>query len=214
MMTAPPSFAPVAPVAELLGDLRALAEHLGHPADAAATPLPLSLAAVNSPARLRQFLGNFGRQILASREWPLIVRSHDLARRGMARELVALDLEWTATASTLGFAEASFRVGRRQLSRLRPLKDQRVIGKYLAAVEAGEAWGWHPVVYGLVLAVFNLPLRQGLMNYATQTLGGFTDAAVLAHRLNEAECAAVLAEFAGTLPAALPPLPDTALFLA
>ena len=203
-----------AEAAELLGDLRALAEHLGRPTDSGVAVAAPQFAFVNTPAALRQFLTAFCRDTLAAHEWPLILRAYDLARHGMARELVALDREWTATASKLDFAKASFRVGRRQLIRLRPLRDQRVIGKYLAAIEAGEAQGWHPLVYGVVLAVFNLPLRQGLVNYATQTLSGFADAAAQAHRLNEAECTAVLNDIFAKLPAALPSLPDTALFAA
>ena len=118
------------------------------------------------------------------------------------------------TARRQDFAESSFRVGRRQLAKLRPLRDQRVAQKYLAAIEAGEAHGWHPLAYGVVLAVFNLPLRQGLVNFAAQTLGGFADAAVNTHRLPERDCAAVLDEVCAALPASLPPLPDAALFAA
>jgi urease accessory protein UreF len=211
MMTVPQA---AAHAAELLGDVRALAGQIGEPAGGAVAPVPASLARVDSVTALRSFLSDYHRDVFSAREWPVIIRVHELARTGQARELAALDREWAVTAKRQGFAEASFRVGRRQLAKLRPLRDQRVVTKYLAAIEAGEAHGWHPLAYGIVLAVFNLPLRQGLVSYAAQTLGGFVDAAIRGHRLPERECVSVLDEICAALPASLPPLPDALLFAA
>lgn len=203
-----------APVTEVLGDVRSLAEHVGRADEQALVPATGTWDTCRSVPALRATLTSHGRDVLAAQEWPVILRAYDLARVGKARELVALDREWGLTAPLRNFSEASFRVGQRQLNRLRPLRDQRVVQKYLAAVEAGEARGWHPLVYGIVLAVFNLPLRQGLMNFAAQTLGGFADAAIEAHRLPEEECVRLLDEICSTLPASLPPLPDAGLFAA
>ncbi len=36
----------------------------------------------------------------------------------------------------------------------------------------GQAHGWHTLVYGIMLAVYSWPLRQGLMHYARETMGG------------------------------------------
>ena len=115
-----------------------------------------------------------------------------------------LDREWTTWQHDVAFAEASFRVGQRQLNKLRPLRHERVVQRYAAAVEAGEARGWHPLVYGVTLAVFNLPLRQGLVNYAAQTLGGLVDSAERRHRLPTDDCQALLDEANGRLPLVLP----------
>ena len=54
-----------------------------------------------------------------------------------------------------------------------PLRDERVVQRYLAAVESGEAHGWHTLVYGLTLVVYSLPLRQGLLGYAHQNHARF-----------------------------------------
>jgi hypothetical protein len=59
------------------------------------------------------------------------------------------------------------------LKRFRPLKDHRVVQRYLRAVESAEAGAWHTLVYGLVLSVYSLPLRQGLFDYARHTFSGF-----------------------------------------
>ena len=85
------------------------------------------------------------------------------------------------------FAAASRLVGHTQLQRLRPLRDQRLVQRYLAAVELNEANGWHTLVYGVTLAVYSLPLRQGLFGYAQQTTRGFIQAAARPLKLAEAE---------------------------
>jgi len=89
------------------------------------------------------------------------------------------------------FAKASFRVGQAQLKKLRPLRDERLAQRYLRAVEAGQANGWHTLVYGVTLAIYSLPLRQGLLGYSHQTTRGFIYAAARPLRLSERTCRAV-----------------------
>ncbi len=201
-------------ISEVLGDVRSLAEQVGRADERAVVPATSSWATCRTVLALQATLTAHSREVLSAQEWPVIVRAFELARAGQARELIALDREWGTSAAQRSFSEASFRVGQRQLNRLRPLRDQRVVQKYLAAIDAGEANGWHPLVYGVVLAIFNLPLRQGLMNFATQTLGGFVDGAIQEHGLPEAECIRLLDEVCAGLPASLPPLPNAALFAA
>ena len=209
-----PAIRPDPDAAGFLGDVRSLVAQIGRSDGDDAAPLPVASSRVDTVPALRAFLTAYRQDVFVSKEWPVIVRAHSLASAGQARELIALDREWSIQARRQEFSEASFRVGQRQLGKLRPFKDQRVVQRYLAAIEAGEAHGWHPLAYGVVLAVFNLPLRQGLVNYAVQTLGGFVDAAVHSHRLPERGCAAVLDEVCAALPSGLPPLPDSALFAA
>lgn len=116
-------------------------------------------------------LARFRDQVLCGLEWPVILKAAELARRGYHRELLELDARF-GQGLPPGIAEASRCVGRRQLSRLRGLRDQRVVRRYLDAIEDGRARGWSPIVYGLVLAVFGIPLRQGLVHYATAVLRG------------------------------------------
>jgi urease accessory protein UreF len=82
-------------------------------------------------------------------------------------------------------------VGQAQLRKLRPLRDERLIQRYLRAVEAGQAHGWHTLVYGVTLAIYSLPLRQGLLGYSHQTTRGFIYAAARPLRLSERTCRAV-----------------------
>ena len=86
------------------------------------------------------------------------------------------------------FASASQRVGRAQLQKLRPLRDERMVQRYLAAVEGGQAHGWHTLVYGMTLVLYSLPLRQGLLGYAQQTTRGFIHAAARGLQLKESAC--------------------------
>ena len=96
-------------------------------------------------------LAGFRDALVCGLEWPAIVRAAELARLGHHRELLELDRAF-GSGLPAHLAKASCCVGRRQLARLRSLRDQRTIQRYLDAIEAGEAKGWNPVVYGVVLA--------------------------------------------------------------
>ena len=52
---------------------------------------------------------------------------------------------------------------------------------------AAAADRWHTVVYGVILAVYSIPLRQGLMQYGELTLRGFVQAAGRSLRLDAAQ---------------------------
>lgn len=195
----------------LMGDVRGLADQLASPDLTALASWPPSLAAVTSLDALRRFVGAQATEVIAAREWPVILKAWQLTREGRAREVLDLDVAWGREVGQADFAGASFQVGRRQLSKLRALQHERVIQKYLAAIETGAARGWHPIAYGVVLAVYNLPLRQGLMHFATQTLTGLVTAAERAHRLPAAECQQLLDDVCVLLPAHLPALPGLSL---
>jgi urease accessory protein UreF len=119
------------------------------------------------------------------------------------RELVVLDQQLAAEPILRDFAAASRRVGRCQLQKLRPLRDQRLVQRYLHAVEAGRAHGWHILVYGLTLAVYSLPLRQGLLGYAHQTTRGFIYSAARMLRLSERQCRELFDDLCARLPEAV-----------
>lgn len=188
----------------MTGDPRILTSRLGSPAlvnaDTALGCVPTG-GLPTTPETLRTFLEQYRDDVLSPKELPTMLRAQDLAFSGKARELVALDQEWGMTAATLRFAEASVAVGRRQLGRLRPMQDMRVIQKYAHAVESGAAQGWHVIVYGIALAVFSVPTRSGLLHYAQQTLGGFLDSAPTSHRLTEGSKREVWRELDASLPA-------------
>jgi urease accessory protein UreF len=160
------------------GEFSALLRQIGSPdgfSDGLAARLPSG--EIQSGNRLRDFLEGFQTQVLVPLEMPVICRARSHAALGHARELIALDRELGAKPLWPPFASASRRIGRAQLERLRPLRDERTVQRYLAAVEAGEAAGWHTVVYGLTLAVYSWPLRHGLFIYARETLSGLAQAA-------------------------------------
>jgi urease accessory protein UreF len=119
------------------------------------------------------------------------------------RELVALDREIATEPVLQHFASASRRVGRCQLQKLRPLRDERVVQRYLQAVEAGAAHGWHTLVYGLTLAVYSLPLRQGLLGYALHTTRGFIHGAARPLRLSTQQNQDLLDGLSSALPGAV-----------
>lgn len=192
--------------AELLGDAHPLLDQLGSPDELALDSRvtdALVFTTVRDLASLRRFLDEYRDRVLVPVELPIIVAAYQHASRGEARELVALDQKLKSAGVMKDFALASCRVGQRQLSKLRPMRDQRLVQRYLAAIEAGEARGWHTLVYGVSLAMFSLPLRQGLQNYIEQTTRGFIERAAGGLRLRETDCDALAAEHFVAAPAAV-----------
>jgi urease accessory protein UreF len=189
--------------AEWLGDAHPLVEQLGS-ADGLASlhTLALSLRApIACRPALRTFLESYREQILLPHELPAIQKAYDLCSRNELRELVAFDQQLSGEPTLQNFSAASHRVGQAQLQKLRPLRDERVVQRYLQAVEKGEARAWHTLVYGLTLMVYSLPLRQGLLGYAHQTVRGFIQAAARSLKLTEADCRELFEEICEPLPA-------------
>src|SRR5208337_3951997 len=174
--------------AEWLGDWHPLAEQLGS-ADGllefGSVSSLLRLPPVRDLASLRKFLEDYQSQILLAHELPVIQRAHGHAARQEVRELVALDRRLAEEPILQNFASASRRIGRVQLQKLRPLRDQRLVQRHLQAVETGQAHGWHTLVYGVTLAIYSLPLHQGLLGYAHQVTRGFIYSAAQMLRLSE-----------------------------
>lgn len=196
---------PDAALARLTGDPHPLTRQLFAPPDAAwaAAAVCALPPTVRDVPTLRGFLTWYRTELLGPVELPLIRRAFDHARQYQIRELLELDAGLRAEPRFQAFAAASRAVGRAQLWRLLPLRDQRPVRRYWQAVEDGRAHGWHVLVYGLVLAVFSLPLRPGLLSYSRQTLAGFVGAAGGALRLSAGECSRLWAAEVEFLPPAV-----------
>ena len=190
--------------AEWLGHWHPLTAQLGS-ADGivalAALTAALNLPPIANLASLRQFIRAYHAQILQPIELPAILRAFHYTSRFELRELIAFDQELTACPELQPLAGASQRVGRWHLEQLRPLRDDRFVRRYLAAVEEGRACAWHTLIYGLTLSVYSLPLRQGLVSYAAQTTRGFIQLGVAGLGCSEAECRSLFDEFCGKVSA-------------
>jgi urease accessory protein UreF len=191
--------------ADLLpGEFSALLRRIGLPdgfSDGLAARLPPG--EINPGNGLRDFLEGYQSHVLVPLELPAITRARSHAALGHARDLIALDRELGAQLVLPAFASASRRVGRAQLERLRPLRDERAVQRYRAAVEAGEAAGWHTVVYGITVAVYSWPLRHGLLTYARETLSGLALAACGPPVFAGPACRQILQSLLLRLPAAI-----------
>lgn len=152
---------------------------------------------------LRAAIHRHQSEVLFRYEWPAVLAAWHCASRNEARELIALDQALNREPRLAPLAAASQRIGRLHLKRLRPLRDQRVVTRYLAALDRGEAAGWHMLVYGLLLHVYSLPLRQGLLHFARQTTEGFIAAAAERTELREDDGRTLLAETEAVWPAQL-----------
>jgi urease accessory protein UreF len=164
----------------LLGELRGLLAQLG----AAESLVNLSAAAdalaqpeLPSWEVFGEFISTYKTKVLYQHELSAIYRAYLHGRSHESRELVSLDQQLENVRTLRPFSQASRRIGETQLKALAALRGERVAAKYYAAVQEGRANGWHTLVYGLTLAVYSIPVRQGLVGYATQILRAYIHAA-------------------------------------
>lgn len=188
---------------QMLGEWHPLVEQLG----SSEGMLPLASASemlrlprVANLDSLVEFLETYKTRILIPVELPAILRAFLHASRHETRELIAFDRSLVDEVLLHDFAAASQRVGANQLRRLRPLRDHRLLQRYLKAVEAKRACGWHTLVFGITLSVYSLPIRQGLVFYERQTLRGFIHASSHSLHLSIRECRQILDQLCSDLP--------------
>ena len=194
---------------ELLGEWHPLADQLGSTEGLIALSTAshsLKLNNVDSRSSLLRFLEAYQSQILIPYELPAIQRAFRHASRNETRELIAFDQELAAETALKCFANASRRVGQAQLKRLRPLRDHRLLQRYLRAVDDGLCHSWHTLVYGVTLSVYSLPVLQGLNSYEKQTLLGFMHAVSRSLRLSENDCRDLLQELSPCFPRPAEPI--------
>jgi urease accessory protein UreF len=144
------------------------------------TPRPESTQAV------QRLLDRYTERLLSPIELPAVRDAYHHVARGEIRELVRLDRRLRQALGDAALADASRHLGRLQLRRLRPLRS-RPLQRYLEAVEAGQAPGCHVVVFGVLLALFSLPLRQGLAHYALRTQHALLESSLLSLRFTAAD---------------------------
>jgi urease accessory protein UreF len=171
----------------LLGDLSPLLEQIGSPAgmSALASTSAFPRTRISSLPEFEQFLSNYTVEVLARVDIPVIEDAYRMTSSNQLRELIASDRLLAENSHVKHFASASRKSGQAQLLRLRPLKDNRFVQRYLDAVERGEANGWHTIAYGVNLAVYSLPLRQGLHGYTSQITQSFIRSASRDLRLKD-----------------------------
>lgn len=182
---------------------RGLAERLGSAQELTSlshSAYAHQLTRIHSLPALREFLERYRDEVLAPHELRCIARAAEYAGQNHLKELLALDEELGRSEQVQEFQLASRHVGKRQLNRMRPMKDLRVLQRYRDAVNEGKAYGWHTLVYGLVLSTYSIPVRQGLLHYGRQTLGGFIQSAARPLDLSEDACIDLQNELSLSLP--------------
>jgi urease accessory protein UreF len=188
---------------ELLGEWHPLVEQLGSTeglVSLASASSALQSSAVTNRSSLLSFLEAYKSRILVPFELPAILRAFLHASRNETRELISFDQQMAREPLLRELTRASRRVGQYQLGRLSPLRDHRLLQRYLRAVRQGRAHGWHTLVFGLTLSIYSLPVRQGLVFYERQTLRGFLYTGAAALRLSHRDCARMLDQICSDLP--------------
>lgn len=190
-------------VEELLGEWHPLVDQLGFSdgmLSLGSASAALQLPRVTTVFALESFLESYKSSILIPLELPAILRAFRHATRNETRELVTFDQQLAGVGLMPVLARASQRTGQHQLRRLRPLRDHRLLQRYLRAVDEGRAHGWHTLVYGLTLSVYSMPVLQGLAFYERQTLLGFLNAAARHLHLTCRDCRRILGELLADVP--------------
>ena len=118
--------------------------------------------------------------------------------------LIALDESLAGThPEWLQLAPASQRFGTDHLKRLQPLRDERVVQRFLDATRKGRAGANHPVVFGLTMAVFSIAPRQGLADYAQSALEAVVATAAGKLNLTQADRDDLIGRSQASLPEAI-----------
>lgn len=188
---------------EFLGEWHPLVRQLGSSEgllSLGSTSKELKLPRVRDRKSLRHFLECYKSEVLIPFELPAILRAYLHSTRNETRELIAYDQELAEEAALKPFQRASWRMGQFQLTQLRPLRDHRLLQRFIRAVEEKRAHGWHTLVLGMTLAIYSLPVRQGLTFYERQTLRGFLYAASRKLSLSVHECRVILNDLCSDVP--------------
>lgn len=160
-------------------------------------------APITNLQALAVFIETYLEQVLVPIELPAIYHASLHACHNQCRELIALDRAVARQLVVPQFASASRHVGQMHLQRLRPIRGERLLQRYIHAVDEGQATGWHTIIYGITLALYSLPPRQGLMHYAYRTMAGFVRAAACSLQLTQADCRQIVENMCSDLPPAI-----------
>ena len=148
----------------------------------------LGTARVGTVLELSVLLERYRVTLLEPVELPAVATAHRHAPRGEVLQLIALDESLAGShPEWLQLAPASQRFGTDHLKRLQPLRDERVVQRFLNAAREGCAPANHPVVFGLTMAVFSIAPRQGLADYAQSALEAVVATAAGKLKLTQAD---------------------------
>jgi len=154
----------------------------------------LGMGPLTSADELAVALELYRTTLLEPIELPTLTKAQRLASRGRTKELVALDQNFLGNhPEWLPLSAGSTRFGRDTLARLHPLRDERVVQRMLKAVQAGKIPGHHLIVFGLTMAVYSIPARQGLADYAQGALEAVVATAAGKLKLTQEDRAELLA---------------------
>ena len=164
----------------------------------------LGMGPLTSADELAVALERYRTTLLEPIELPTLTKAQRLASRGRTKELIALDQKFLGThPEWLPLSTSSTRFGRDYLSRLRPLRDERVVQRMLEAVQTGKSPGHHLIVFGLTMAVYSIPARQGLADYAQGALEALISSAAGKLNLTQDDRNALFARSQSRLPEAI-----------
>jgi urease accessory protein UreF len=168
-------------------DLSMLCHRLGEVVPGRVMAPSMRFEKVKDTDSFLRFSEQYMRYVLIPIELPAIVTASEFASRNALHELYLLDKQLGSEPHFKMFEQASLALGRNQLRKLRGMRDVRLLSRYRSSVLEGDAHGWHMLVYGIVLHLFSIPIRQGLAKYQTQVLLGFAQSACQSLQWSQSE---------------------------
>ena len=168
-------------------DLSMLCHRLGEVVPGRVMAPSMRFEKVKDTDSFLRFSEQYMRYALIPIELPAIVTASEFASRNALHELYLLDKQLGSEPHMKMFEQASLALGRNQLRKLRGMRDVRLLSRYRSSVLEGDAHGWHMLVYGIVLHLFSIPIRQGLAKYQTQVLLGFAQSACQSLQWSQSE---------------------------
>ncbi len=168
-------------------DLSMLCHRLGEVVPGRVMAPSMRFEKVKDTDSFLRFSEQYMRYVLIPIELPAIVTASEFASRNALHDLYLLDKQLGSEPHFKMFEQASLALGRNQLRKLRGMRDVRLLSRYRSSVLEGDAHGWHMLVYGIVLHLFSIPIRQGLAKYQTQVLLGFAQSACQSLQWSQSE---------------------------
>lgn len=168
-------------------DLSMLCHRLGEVVPGRVMAPSMRFEKVKDTDSFLRFSEQYMRYALIPIELPAIVTASEFASRNALHDLYLLDKQLGSEPHFKMFEQASLALGRNQLRKLRGMRDVRLLSRYRSSVLEGDAHGWHMLVYGIVLHLFSIPIRQGLAKYQTQVLLGFAQSACQSLQWSQSE---------------------------
>lgn len=127
---------------------------------------------------LEKFLKAYLTGLVAKGDALFVKLSWEAARREELGTILRLDKLTHSMRLAKELREGSIQTGRQLLKVMGALHSSVLLGHFAEKIETGDAWGHHPVVFGLVCGALEISKEDSVMAYLYQMVSGIVSAGV------------------------------------